>query len=161
MFVDIKRLFDTCESIEEYSFSPDLSAEDFPGYTVADTVSVSIQVQPEAGGLLVKAAVSATVFTQCARCLADIQKPVKFEAECLIREVDLAGEELDMSITPNGKLDVKELAYTELVLRVPGVLLCSNDCKGLCPVCGKRKPCECKTEEAVDERLAILKQLLS
>ena len=63
-----------------------------------------------------------------------------------------------------GRLDTKELLYTELVLHVPGVLLCSEDCAGLCPVCGCRKPCSCKHETsggAVDERLAILQQLLS
>ena len=70
---------------------------------------------------------------------------------------------VDIPLRPDGKLDVRELAYTELVLEVPTVLLCSDDCAGLCPVCGNRKPCSCRheTSGSVDERLSILKQLLN
>ena len=70
---------------------------------------------------------------------------------------------VDLPLRPDGKLDVRELAYTELVLEVPTVLLCSDDCAGLCPVCGNRKPCSCRheTSGSVDERLSILKQLLN
>ena len=69
----------------------------------------------------------------------------------------------ELPLRPDGKLDVRELAYTELVLEVPTVLLCSDDCAGLCPVCGNRKPCSCRheTSGSVDERLSILKQLLN
>ena len=71
--------------------------------------------------------------------------------------------QVDLPLRPDGKLDVRELAYTELVLEVPTVLLCSDDCAGLCPVCGNRKPCSCRheTSGSVDERLSILKQLLN
>ena len=63
----------------------------------------------------------------------------------------------------DGKLDIRDLAYTELVLEIPTVLLCSDDCAGLCPVCGNRKPCSCEheTNGQVDERLLILKKLLN
>jgi uncharacterized protein len=40
--------------------------------------------------------------------------------------------------------------------------LCREDCKGICPQCGKNLnlgPCDCKVEN-VDPRLEILKQLL-
>ena len=59
---------------------------------------------------------------------------------------------------------VRELRTPSLCLEVPTVLLCSDDCAGLCPVCGCRKPCSCRHETSgcpVDERLAILKQLLN
>ena len=80
-----------------------------------------------------------------------------------VREADLSDPDAELSFTPDGKLDVRELAYTELVLEVPTVLLCSDDCAGLCPVCGNRKPCSCRheTSGSVDERLSILKQLLN
>ena len=52
------------------------------------------------------------------------------------------------------------------MFQIPTVLLCSADCAGLCPVCGKKKAeCTCQpvehTEAPVDTRLAILKSLLN
>ena len=47
------------------------------------------------------------------------------------------------------------------VYRRKDVFLCSEDCKGLCAVCGKNLnegPCDCKPEP--DPRLAVLAQLL-
>ena len=50
----------------------------------------------------------------------------------------------------------------DVLLDVPSKFLCSPDCKGLCPVCGKnlnQGDCGCK-QDTVDPRLAILKSLL-
>ena len=52
------------------------------------------------------------------------------------------------------------------VFQIPTVLLCSPDCAGLCPRCGKKKAeCVCPPEEEetapADARLAILKSLLN
>ena len=65
-----------------------------------------------------------------------------------------------------GHLDVDEWLSQEFMFQIPTVLLCSADCAGLCPVCGKKKAeCTCQpTEQAeapVDTRLAILKSLLN
>ena len=48
-------------------------------------------------------------------------------------------EEPELPFDENGRLDVRELCYQELVMEVPTVLLCSDDCAGLCPICGRRK----------------------
>ena len=106
---------------------------------------------------------TADVAFACARCLEERTRRFHVIKTYCVREADLSDPDAELSFTPDGKLDVRELAYTELVLEVPTVLLCSDDCAGLCPVCGNRKPCSCRheTSGSVDERLSILKQLLN
>jgi uncharacterized protein len=47
------------------------------------------------------------------------------------------------------------------VLNMDSRLICSEDCKGVCPRCGKDlNQGSCSCEKEVDPRLAALKQLL-
>ena len=142
MLLDIKKIFGTYDEPVTAALELDLSEEDFPGYTVPGTVEARITATLQGRMLEIALDITADVAFACARCL---------------------DPDAELSFTPDGKLDVRELAYTELVLEVPTVLLCSDDCAGLCPVCGNRKPCSCRheTSGSVDERLSILKQLLN
>ena len=104
----------------------------------------------------------AEIFYSCARCLEETVKTVEISREVSVRQANLNDNEEELPLDKNGCLDVKELVYTELVLKVPPVLLCSESCAGLCPVCGKKREegCLCDTQPE-DSRLAVLKQLLS
>ena len=65
-------------------------------------------------------------------------------------------------LNENGELNVDEEVAETFVLAFPKKLLCSEDCEGLCPKCGKRKKdgdCGCVMKE-IDPRLAVLKKLL-
>ena len=65
-------------------------------------------------------------------------------------------------LVPEEKLDLQELVLEDLLLDMPGQLLCKEDCKGLCHLCGKdlnEGPCTCG-EPATDPRLEVLRQLL-
>ena len=110
--------------------------------------------------------VKAQVEGECARCLAPVQQAYDFTREYLVRLRDLDDPDFELPLDEKGCLDLRELVYQELIFEVPRVLLCSPDCPGLCPICGKRKAdgCSCQTAEAAaptDARLSILKQLLS
>ena len=62
----------------------------------------------------------------------------------------------------NYQLPLQELVEEDLILDQPSKILCREDCRGLCPQCGKdlnQGLCGCR-QETVDPRLAILKQLL-
>ena len=51
---------------------------------------------------------------------------------------------------------------TDLLLALPTKHLCREDCRGLCPRCGKNLNeglCGCR-EDKVDPRLAVLAQLM-
>ena len=49
-------------------------------------------------------------------------------------------------VAENEKVDVNKIALSDLVLELPTKMLCSEDCKGLCPVCGcdlNESECNC------------------
>ena len=61
----------------------------------------------------------------------------------------------------DGMLDADDAVREALILSFPMRLLCSEDCPGLCPVCGKplrEGACGCVTRE-VDPRWAPLAAL--
>ncbi len=63
---------------------------------------------------------------------------------------------------PGCILDMDELAYSDILLGLPTKYLCSEDCKGICPVCGMNLndgDCDCEIDN-VDPRLAALRDLL-
>ena len=61
-----------------------------------------------------------------------------------------------------GLEQVDDLVEEDLILDQPSKVLCSEECRGLCPMCGKdlnEGSCDCR-RETVDPRLAALQQLL-
>ena len=67
----------------------------------------------------------------------------------------------DYIVVKNRVLDLQELVNEEVSLNLPTKILCSDDCKGLCPQCGANlnvSKCDCKKD--VDPRLSALLQLL-
>ena len=139
MLLDIKKIFGTYDEPVTAALELDLSEEDFPGYTVPGTVEARITATLQGRMLEIALDITADVAFACARCLEERTRRFHVIKTYCVREADLSDPDAELSFTPDGKLDVRELAYTELVLEVPTVLLCSDDCAGLCPVCGNRK----------------------
>ena len=88
------------------------------------------------------------------------------DTEWTVKERDLDDPDFELPLDEKGHLDVDEWLSQEFMFQIPTVLLCSPDCAGLCPQCGKKKAeCTCQpaepTEAPVDTRLAILKSLLN
>jgi uncharacterized protein len=58
-------------------------------------------------------------------------------------------------------LDLTEAIRQRVLLEIPMVTLCREDCAGLCSQCGHNLnlgPCDCKPE--VDTRFSVLQKLL-
>ncbi len=101
----------------------------------------------------------------CARCLTPVEGVFTLDFERTVAaEGTISEEQLEENIDSyvmirDGKLDVDEPLREELLICFPMRLLCSEDCEGLCPKCGKPKregDCGCPTKE-IDPRLAVLK----
>lgn len=107
--------------------------------------------------------IRAELSSVCARCLAPVSSPLEFEVELPVLtqeedQTDEAGEEEEISLCDGEKINLFELGLEKLLLRFPFRLLCREDCKGLCPKCGKdlnTGSCGCQTKE-IDPRLAGL-----
>lgn len=108
------------------------------------------------GSLELKATVTGEYETPCARCL----KPVMSSFDADIYE-DLTGEDADeeLIVKDGNEWDLTELVLSDILLELPMSVLCSEDCKGFCPSCGKdlnSGSCSCEKEQW-DSRFDILK----
>lgn len=121
-------------------------------------------------GLLVDGWVDLTLGLACNRCLKEFEHPmhVAFE-EVFYPTVDVVtgvflpafDEEEIFPIDEHHQVDLTEAVRQNVLLAIPMVTLCQEDCPGLCPQCGhdlSLGPCECQPE--VDTRLSILEKLL-
>ncbi|MBO5909423.1 MAG: DUF177 domain-containing protein [Clostridia bacterium] len=98
----------------------------------------------------------------CDRCGVETVKHYKVPIERVLVAKLENGENDEIILLQDFKLDLYELIFTEVVLAMPSKHLCSKDCKGLCQSCGKNLndgPCGCATK-SVDPRLAALSKLL-
>jgi uncharacterized protein len=110
------------------------------------------------------------VQVDCDRCLQAIEVPVAadFSVEYTTPEqfeklsaAELGEEDLDLSVIEGDAFDLDQLTEEQLLLALPSQVLCSPDCKGLCPECGNNlnlKSCDCQTPE-IDPRWAALEEL--
>lgn len=102
---------------------------------------------------------------ECARCLAPVNECFSLDFErTVVTEGTLSEEQLEehfdeYAVLDKGMLDIDEELREEIILSFPTKLLCSEDCPGLCPRCGKPRregDCGCPEKE-IDPRLAVLK----
>ena len=108
----------------------------------------------------------------CSRCLALLDRPMAVIAQYLASpDPDLArrgehtigSQDLDVVFLPEEEVDEADLAREQFELQSPRHPLCKDDCRGLCPVCGKnwnKGPCACPTE-AVRPESALARALKS
>ena len=121
-------------------------------------------------GLLVDGWVDLTLELSCNRCLKEFEQPMHVTfAEQFYPTVDVVSglplppidEEEIFPIDDHHLVDLTEAVRQNVLLTLPMVTLCREDCKGLCPQCGhdlNLGPCECKPE--VDTRFSVLEKLL-
>jgi uncharacterized protein len=96
----------------------------------------------------------------CMRCLEPADQEVAVDA----REVDQpgGGEELSSPYLDGDELDVAAWSRDALALALPTQIACSEDCLGLCSVCGENLNTagpEHAHESAPDPRWAALREL--
>ncbi len=165
MRFDLKKLLLRGPDHVREEFTADLSGRDWPGYRVSQPVSALFEAWVQGSEVFLELQATAELSGECARCLDPVKQECSLTRSWKVKEHDLVGED-ELPVDERGVLDLDELLYQELVLEAPPLLLCSEDCTGLCPVCGRKKSegCLCQPEEelpAADARLAILKQLLN
>lgn len=162
MFIQIRKLLRQREDPVHLTGQLDFSGWDFPGYEIPAAVVCEVDAIPEGGAVRVQLWADAEAESHCGRCLAPAKQPLNVDREYLLRAEDLDEEFPELPLTADGRLDVTELVYQELLFEAPQVLLCSEDCKGLCQRCGKPvAECGCESEPQGDPRLQILRQLLT
>lgn len=112
--------------------------------------------------MFIHADVSLNYKTACARCAEPVEGKMNFSFEKDIANGGVDEDNDDYIFVKNQKIDLSEPLEEELLLVLPAKTLCREDCRGLCPKCGKNLnlgDCGCGKSQG-DPRLAILKTLL-
>ena len=147
-----------------FDYTMDLREEEFYGeHPFQQPIHVQGKLENKADVFYLRAQVVAPVDTHCARCGVPVQVQKELEIDLVIAS-SLSNEEGsdDIYVVEGETFDLDEIIREELILNMDMTVLCSEDCKGLCPRCGKNLnegDCGCHSTE-VDPRLAKLTQLL-
>lgn len=100
--------------------------------------------------------------TKCNRCLSNLQGHLKLNvSESFLRATPDEGS--DAYTYEGNSLELDSVFEDNILLNIPMRQLCSENCKGLCPKCGKNlneSECGCK-DEYINPQMEILKNLLN
>ncbi|MCQ2386366.1 MAG: DUF177 domain-containing protein [Clostridia bacterium] len=151
------------------SFSAD-SKNHFSGMTdvrFPDPMTVLGTITNTAGYMRMKLTLSVRYVASCARCLEDVPGSFSLDVERTVVTPSLlegiTEDRIDeFVVVEDGFLDIDELLSELLELNLPYRFLCKEDCKGLCPRCGKNLNegvCGCQTKET-DPRWDPLRRIL-
>ncbi|MBD2846127.1 DUF177 domain-containing protein [Paenibacillus sp. IB182496] len=131
----------------------------------AGPLQVRLTARPEDKVAVVEGDFACELEMACSRCL----EPARVRIEAPFEEHFRQGsppanedeQDADVEYAPDGKVNLVPYVEEALLLHLPFVPLCSDNCKGLCPQCGhnlNEGECGC-SRERIDPRLAGLKDL--
>lgn len=99
------------------------------------TATVTLDVAGTTTGFSLRLRYAVVLEGPCARCLENADRRVEVDA----REVDQpgGGEELRSPYVDAGDLDLRSWVRDALALALPEQILCCEECRGLCAICGE------------------------
>ena len=117
-----------------------------------------------------KGTVITDVVASCSRCLDTLLYTIDSKLKShfapsddrftSVRDVELHASDIDAEVYENQQIDLTQSIRDSILLAVPVICLCKEDCKGICSQCGKNLNqglCKCENEPFKDSRLESLK----
>jgi uncharacterized protein len=107
---------------------------------------------------------------ECDRCLGRARFPLDGGFDLFYRpvsfiareeEVQIGADEVEIGFYEGGGLELEDILREQVLLALPMQRTCSEDCKGICPVCGRNRnetTCDCRIESS-DDRWGALRKL--
>lgn len=143
------------------------SATELPEFSLRK-VDVDCLITRSGDTIYIRGELTAHISQACDRCLEPAAVAIRGEfAYTLVPEkaeiaddLELTAQELETSYYRGDFIDLAPIICEQIVLQAPMKILCSEDCKGLCPYCGTNLntgSCNCQSM-VVDDRLAVLKK---
>ena len=120
--------------------------------------------------VVISGTVEAQVTSECDRCLEPAHLLLEGEAEGYVlfeepsSETQAGIDEYIVAHSPEAIIDLAAVLYPAIILSVPPIVLCDDDCAGICPSCGanlNEEACTC-SDLHIDENhpFAALKDIL-
>jgi uncharacterized protein len=139
---------------------------------MSEPLTVTGRIRQSQRKVEVEGQFSTTAQVECDRCLKPLAVPVssEFKLEYVTPETysatpaaALEEGDLSLSVFDGEGLDIDEIVGEQVLLALPSRILCTEDCKGLCPECGVDRnlnSCKCESAE-IDPRWGALKELVN
>jgi uncharacterized protein len=163
MILDLKGVFD-CEGYSrDLSYELDMSGfnDQSGGFPLKEPVKVVAAIHNRAGVVGLHVKTRSVYSTQCDRCCAPVNEHLDIVFDnILVREIAGDDDNGELILVQDDKLDLDELVSSNIILNLPMKHLCSESCKGLCPICGKNlNEGDCGCDKGGDSPFSVLKDL--
>ncbi len=124
------------------------------------------------GEVRLRGDLTVTMGAECDRCLAAALFPVEAKLDlfyrpmsCIARdeEIEIDEGEAEIGFYEGEGIELEDILREQVLLLLPMQRVCREECKGICPTCGKNRneaACECKPK-ASDDRWKALRDMVS
>ncbi|MBQ9375873.1 MAG: DUF177 domain-containing protein [Ruminococcus sp.] len=138
MILQLRQLFEIVgeKKVIDYSINPDdLSDLNFTG-SLASPIAIKGVVENRAGVVTLAYSSEFLMHLSCDRCLKEFDREYKYDFEHILIQ-HAHNDNNEYVVCDDNTLDLNELAISDLLLQLPTKILCREDCRGLCYVCGQ------------------------
>lgn len=169
--LNLSRIRTAHEHVEQV-YEPGQVAQGHEDFAVVAPVTLVFDVFKDKQQFRLVGRVVTTVELPCSRCLESFTWPVDAEFDLRYQPHDantggheqaIEEDDLTTAFYQNDEIDLGQLMQEQFYLSLPMKPLCTDACRGLCPVCGtnrNRAICACDSHWE-DPRFAALKALES
>lgn len=150
MIIRMRELFDIDGEVKEIDCTvSDEKLLEYSDYSFDGPIAIKGKIENRAGVVTLSYGVDFAMNLVCDRCLDEFRREYKFDFEhTLVRKTNTDNDEY--LVCENDMLDLDNIAVSDLLLQLPTKILCKDDCKGLCCVCGQnlnKGTCKCAQEQ--------------
>src|SRR4051812_28989107 len=172
MLLDLNKIHAPREHYEK-TYPPEAFAADGEAFRVVAPVLLVFDIVKDKQHFQLNGSVATVLELPCSRCLEPFTTAIDSHFDLRYQphahpaesghdaERQIEEDDLSTAFYDDDQIDLGQLMREQFYLALPMKPLCSDACRGLCPVCGinlNRGTCDCKREWD-DPRLAVLKAL--
>jgi uncharacterized protein len=128
------------------------------GETVEVDCAVDVRYSQSGGAYHLEVTVNVPLETSCHRCLDPVRYPLEADFDLVVRrgggrgerpDEDGAGDNYIIVGTNEHEISLHPYIHENVVVSIPMLVLCDDECRGLCPVCGTNRnhnDCTCRPD---------------
>lgn len=142
MLIDVNAL--TRGESLDFSFEEAMPVDGVP----AD-VKISGSVAFTKEGYIVKGEINAVLSLKCDLCLEDFTSDIRLDFDEVYSKSEPDKEDVEYWDYTDKVIDLRPAVKANILTNMPMKAICSENCKGLCPVCGQnlnKGSCDCDRE---------------
>lgn len=137
MVIDLKEMArkGEVERAFEFEFTPSQNLMIFPDGRFSDGATIKGVAERYTDKVYLSGELVFSINADCSRCLKPAVKTVSVEFDEEFRPAPCQDE--DVNVYERDRIELGQLVEQLILTNMPGAIYCKEDCKGLCPTCGK------------------------